>query len=75
VAIRDMDLRDRLGKIKADTLVVSASEDPATPPERGEEIRDALPNARMTVIPYAAHISNVEEPERFTSEILKHLDG
>ncbi len=74
-AIRDMDLRDRLGKIKADTLVVSASEDPATPPERGEEIKAAVPNARMTIIPDASHIANVERPERFTREILGHLDG
>ncbi|MBA2691263.1 MAG: 3-oxoadipate enol-lactonase [Rubrobacter sp.] len=74
-AIRDMDLRDRLPSIKADTLVVSASEDPATPPERGEEIKNAIPNARMAVIPDASHIANVEQPERFTKEVLGHLDG
>jgi 3-oxoadipate enol-lactonase len=74
-AIRDMKLRDRLPSIKADTLVISASEDPATPPERGEEIKDAIPNARMSVIPDASHIANVEKPERFTSELVEHLDG
>ncbi|MDQ3507219.1 MAG: 3-oxoadipate enol-lactonase [Actinomycetota bacterium] len=74
-AIRDMDLRDRLPSIKSDTLVISASEDPATPPERGEEIKAAIPNARMVVIPEASHIANVEQPERFTSELMGHLDG
>lgn len=74
-AIRDMDLRDRLPSIKADTLIISASEDPATPPERGEEIKAAIPTARMTVIPDAAHIANVEQPERFTKELMEHLDG
>lgn len=74
-AIRDMDLRDRLSSIKADTLIISGSEDPATPPERGEEVRDSIPNARMSVIPDASHIANVEQPERFTREILEHLGG
>ncbi len=74
-AIRDMDLRDRLPSIKADTLIISASEDPATPPDRGKEIKNAIPNARMVVIPDASHIANVEQPERFTGELARHLDG
>lgn len=74
-AIRDMDLRDGLPSIKADTLIISASEDPATPPERGEEIKNAIPNARMAVILDASHIANVERPERFTKEVLGHFDG
>lgn len=74
-AIRDMDLRDRLPSIKADTFVISASEDPATPPERGEEVRDSISNARMTVIPDASHLANVEQPERFTREVMEHLGG
>lgn len=74
-AIRDMDLRPRLSSIKADTLVISASEDPATPPEMGEEIKNAVPNARMVVIEGASHLASVEQPERFTRELLEHLDG
>jgi 3-oxoadipate enol-lactonase/4-carboxymuconolactone decarboxylase len=38
-AIREMDLRERLGGIRAPTLVLSAAEDPATSPEHGELIR------------------------------------
>ncbi len=74
-AIRDMDLRDRLPSINADTLIISASEDPATPPERGEEIKNAIPNARMTIIPDASHIANVERSDAFTKEIVEHLCG
>jgi 3-oxoadipate enol-lactonase len=74
-AIRDMDLRDRLPSIKAPTLVVSGAEDPATPPEHGRLIRDAIPGARFEVVPGAAHIANVERPEEITQLILTHLEA
>lgn len=74
-AIRDMDLRDRLPSIEAPTLVVSAAEDPATPPEHGELIRNAIPGARFEVVPRASHIANVEQPERITGLILTHLEA
>jgi 3-oxoadipate enol-lactonase len=74
-AIRDMDLRDRLPSIEAPTLVVSGAEDPATPPEHGRLIRDAIPGARFEVVPDAAHIANVERPEEITSLILNHLEA
>ena len=74
-AIRDMDLRDRLPSIAAPTLVVSGAEDPATPPEHGRLIRDAIPGARFEVVPGAAHIANVERPEEITQLILNHLEA
>ena len=73
-AIRDMDLRDRLPSVRAPTLVVSGAEDAATPPEHGELIRDAIPGARFEVVPGAAHIANVERPEKITQLILDHLE-
>jgi 3-oxoadipate enol-lactonase len=72
-AIRDMDLRDRLGQIRAPTLVISAAEDPATPPEHGELIRDSIPGAGFEVIPGASHLANIEQPEVVTRAILDHL--
>jgi 3-oxoadipate enol-lactonase len=74
-AIRDMDLRDRLGQIRAPTLVISAADDPATPPEHGELIRDAIPGAGFEVIPGASHLANIEQPEAVTRAILDHLAG
>ena len=72
-AIRDMDLRDRLGKIQAPTLVISATEDPATPPEHGELIRDSIPGSNFEVVPDASHLANIERPEIVTGAILEHL--
>lgn len=73
-AIRDADLRGRLGAISARTLVIAGSEDPAAPVKQAEFIRDAVPGARLEVIPRAAHMANVEQPEVVTRAILDHLD-
>lgn len=72
-AIRDMDLRDRLRRIEAPTLVVAGAEDPATPPEHAELLKDSIPGSRLTVVPNAAHLANVERPEELTGVVLDHL--
>lgn len=74
-AIREWDFRERLGEIRAPTLVLMASEDPATPPEHGERIAAGVSGARLVVLPDAAHIANVEQPEAFTRALLEHLVG
>jgi 3-oxoadipate enol-lactonase len=75
-AIRDMDLRDRLGSIAAPTLVIAAAEDPSTPPERVKElVADAIPGARYTEVPGAAHIANIAQPDAFSRAVLEHLSG
>jgi len=74
-AIRDMDLRDRLPSIEAPALVVSGAEDPATPPEHGGLIADAIPGARFEVAPDAAHIANVERPDAFVQAITEFIQS
>ena len=73
-AIRDMDLRSRLGKIQAPTLVISGSEDPATPPEHGELIHDGIAGSEFLVVERAAHLANIEQPDTINRAILEHLD-
>lgn len=73
-AIRDMDLRDRLGSIAAPTLVIAGEDDPATPPDHAALIRDSIPGSGMTVIPDAAHLANIEQAEAITPLLLDHLD-
>lgn len=73
-AIRDMDLRDRLPSIKSPTLVISASEDPATPPEHGELIHNSIPGSNFEVVPDASHLANIERPEIVTRAIRDHLE-
>lgn len=71
-AIRDMDHRPLLPKIKAPTLVIAGRHDPATTLAQGEYIRDNVPGARLAVLE-AAHISNAEQPEVYTKTVLDFL--
>jgi 3-oxoadipate enol-lactonase len=73
-AIRDTDLRSRLGAIRAPTLVVAGADDPAAPPEEAELIRDSIPDARLVVVEQAAHLANVEQPSAVTQAMLEHLE-
>ena len=53
----------RLGTITAPTLVIAGAEDPATPPDHGRRIADAIPGARLEIVDGAAHLGNVEQPD------------
>jgi 3-oxoadipate enol-lactonase len=72
-AVRDADLRDRLGTISAPTLVIAGADDPTAPPDQAGLIRDSIPTASLEVIPDAAHLANIEQPEAVTQAILDHL--
>jgi 3-oxoadipate enol-lactonase len=71
-AVRDMDHRDLLSRITVPTLVVIGRHDPATTPEAGEFVRSHIPGAAVALLD-AAHISNVEQPDQFTSTVLGFL--
>ena len=72
-AVRDADLSGRLGTISTPTLVIAGADDPAAPPDQAESISDSIPNASLEVIPDAAHLANLEQPEAITQAILYHL--
>ncbi len=74
-AISEMDLRSDLGRISAPTLVISADEDPATPPVHGEAIAAGVPGARFEIVHDAAHVATVEQPARIADLMLDHLGG
>ncbi len=69
-----MDHRALLPKIKAPTLVIVGTQDPATPLGQGESMRERIPGAKLAVLD-AAHISNVEQPQAYTETVLNFLRG
>jgi 3-oxoadipate enol-lactonase len=72
-AIERMDLREQLPRITAPTLVISGSDDPATPVEHQRLIAAAIPGARHEVVGPAAHFAAVQQPEAVNRLILEHL--
>lgn len=74
-AIASMDLRNRLDGIAAATLVIAAEQDEATPPVHAEDIVRRVPGARLVVVPDAAHLANVEQPDVVTRLLAEHLGG
>jgi 3-oxoadipate enol-lactonase len=71
-AVRDMDHRELLHTIKAPTLLIAGRHDPATTVENAEFIRDRVSGAKLVVLD-AAHISNVEQAEKYTAAVLDFL--
>jgi pimeloyl-ACP methyl ester carboxylesterase len=69
-----MDLREDLGRIEAPTLVLSATDDPSTPPEHQQLIAGLVSNARLEVVADAAHLANVQHPDAINALIIEHLE-
>jgi 3-oxoadipate enol-lactonase len=74
-ALAEWDFREELRHVSAGTLVLVGADDPATPPDQAQVIADGIPHARLTVLPDAAHLLNVEQPEAFDRAVLEHLSG
>jgi 3-oxoadipate enol-lactonase len=71
-AIRDMDHRPLLAKIRAPTLVIAGKHDPATTVEAGEFIAQHTPNAQLAILE-TAHIANMEQPTLYADTVLGFL--
>jgi 3-oxoadipate enol-lactonase len=69
-ALRDTDLRPRIGEINVPTLVLCGALDAATTPELVRGLADSLPKARFQLIEQAAHTPSIEQPEALVAAIL-----
>ena len=76
-AMRDrpdsLDLLPTLGGVPA--LVIVGEEDQLTPPDRARAMVDALPDARLLVIPGAAHLTTMEKAAEVTAAMRTFLRG
>jgi 3-oxoadipate enol-lactonase len=73
-AVRDFDFRENLNKIRTPTLVISGAHDPATTPTDGQFLADHIAGARYVEL-NGAHLSNIEDSDRFTREVLGFLNS
>jgi 3-oxoadipate enol-lactonase len=73
--VAQMDVRADLPLIAAPTLVVSAAEDLALPPEHQKLIAEAIPGAELLTVSPGAHVANLEQPLQVTGALLGHFDA
>jgi 3-oxoadipate enol-lactonase len=72
-AVRDFDFREQLGRIRVPTMVIAGAHDPATPPADGRFLAQHIPGAQYVEL-NAAHLSNLEDQDRFTNELAAFLN-
>lgn len=72
-AIPRIDTTERLRGLRLPALVIVGSEDAGTPPAWAREIAEAIPGARLEIIPGAAHLSNIEQAATFNRLLLDFL--
>lgn len=62
-----------LGAINIPALIITGSDDTLIPVSDSEDMAKAIPGSKLVVIPGAAHLSNVENPEAFNSAVREFL--
>jgi len=75
-ALRDLlslDLRPKLARIQAPTLIVWGENDPVTPLKMGEALAEAIPHAQFKVLSGVAHNAMWERPADFNGLVLDFL--
>lgn len=72
-AIPTIDVTARLGEIACSSLVIVGEQDMATTVAMARTIQEGIRGAELAVIPSAAHLSNIEQPEAFNRALLAFL--
>ena len=66
-------LAEDLGRVAAPTLVIAGAEDPLAPSGVVRAFASQIPDARIVVVPGAAHLVAVEQPAILCRLLLEHL--
>ena len=69
VAMAEADLRDLLPRIDVPTLLVWGEQDARSPQDVARQFEQAIPGARLVVLPDCGHLSNLEQPARFNEAV------
>ena len=68
-ALADADTTDLLSTIRSRTLVLWGDDDRRSPLSVAEQLRSTIPGAELQVITRAGHVSNMEQPDAFNTQI------
>ncbi|RKE25733.1 3-oxoadipate enol-lactonase [Paraburkholderia sp. BL23I1N1] len=72
-ALRDFDVRSKLGTIRRPTLSVAGRHDTGTPPAATQAIADAIQGAQFELLD-AAHLAPIEQSHRFAALLETFLE-
>ncbi|MFC1822521.1 3-oxoadipate enol-lactonase [Thermodesulfobacteriota bacterium] len=64
-AIKTLNYMERLSEIQMPTLIIVGEEDPGTPVAVARAMHERIAGSILTVLPSAAHLSNIEQAEAF----------
>jgi 3-oxoadipate enol-lactonase len=67
--LQSLDLLEHLPKIACPVLYITGEHDPAAPVAVMQAMADRTPGASLTILPDAAHLSNMEQPAAFDRAI------
>jgi pimeloyl-ACP methyl ester carboxylesterase len=70
-----LDLRDRLGEVRAPTLIITGERDTTVPEHTQRELEAGIPGARRIIIENAGHAVISDSPERFNTLLIEFLSG
>lgn len=73
-ACDDFDITEKLGEIDVPTQIIYGEDDDIIRRGRIESLKDAIPNARLTVVEEADHVPMIERPEEFNAALREFLD-
>ncbi|TLU58798.1 MAG: alpha/beta fold hydrolase [Chlorobium sp.] len=68
------DATSLLASITCPVMVLNGAEDKVTTPATAELISSGIPGAELRLISGAGHISNMEQSEAFSCELLEHIE-
>jgi pimeloyl-ACP methyl ester carboxylesterase len=69
LVMAEADQRDLLPRIAVPTLLIWGELDARSPLSVARQFEDAVPEAKLVVIPGAGHVSNLEQPELFNAAV------
>lgn len=73
-ALQSLDLLDGLSSLKCQTLFIVGEADMPAPVAVMQDMADRTPNGVLKVLSNAAHLSNMEQPDAFNTEIRNFLN-
>lgn len=68
------DTSDTLERINMPAMVIVGERDSITPPDVAQSMHQRIPNSEFHVIPDAAHVTNLENPEVFNEHLTMFLE-